>query len=463
MPPTAVLACFAAAGRLSAVRREQYQGKEWLVVPAIALVSGVTNGELVTDEVLESFPGAWNDVPVVMGHPKKGGVAVSARTQDQVFEAPGRFWNVHVEQGKLKGEIWLDIAKVEAMGGDALQAMTLLESGGRADLSTGYWRNVKEKSGMYKGQYYKTEASDLRPDHLAILLYEKAACSWLDGCGAPRLNQEENDMSMQERIRTRFQQLVDRFIPLLKQSFEMGVSIQAEPFSINSSVINDQEDTVKEKDRVIAAILACNACKFTKKQLEPMDLETLKTLQAMGQTIVTNEAETNQAAEQADQEAAGQADQDPDDDDKEDVEDQAAGQEGAGQEPDQAPAGNVALPREVTEMVELVKGLGGIGKVKEALAMATNTINAGRAEIITRLVANERCAFDKAELDAMPLATLTKLDESLQPADYGGLFMPTINVRAGEDEIDRSVPVEPPIILNAAATKRTGRRKRETA
>ena len=33
------------------------------------------------------------------------------------------------------------------------------------------------------GQAYNAIATDLKPDHLAVLLHEKGACSWEDGCG----------------------------------------------------------------------------------------------------------------------------------------------------------------------------------------------------------------------------------------------------------------------------------------
>lgn len=180
-----------AAGK---VRREKYDGRDFLVVPVIAQVAGVVNGELATAEELGKFPGAWEGIPIVVGdHPVKKGIAVSARTKDQLHKSPGWLFNTKMDKkGKLKGEIWLDINKANALGGDAKRAVETLESGGKTEVSTAYFRDVEEKSGSFKGKKYKSVAHNLRPDHLAILFDQPGACNWKEGCGAPRTNQEQS-------------------------------------------------------------------------------------------------------------------------------------------------------------------------------------------------------------------------------------------------------------------------------
>ena len=62
-------------------------------------------------------------------------------------------------------------------------------AGEQVEVSTGYWANVRPSSGKFNGEAYVGIQTNVVPDHLAIL-EEGAigACSWKDGCGAPRLN-----------------------------------------------------------------------------------------------------------------------------------------------------------------------------------------------------------------------------------------------------------------------------------
>lgn len=177
---------------LGGVRRETYDGREWLVVPVVAQVEGVVNGELVTLDELSKFPGAWEGIPIITGdHPYKQGMAVSARTQDQALRSPGQLFNTDVDtKGKLKGEIWLDIDKANKLGGDAKRAVAVFENGGRSQVSTAYFRDMEKKTGVYKGKHYESVAHNIRPDHLAILFDKTGACNWAEGCGAPRINAE---------------------------------------------------------------------------------------------------------------------------------------------------------------------------------------------------------------------------------------------------------------------------------
>jgi hypothetical protein len=176
------------------VRREKYDGRDFLVVPVVAQVAGVVNRELATAEELGKFPGAWEGIPIVTtDHPMKKGIAVSARTKDQLPKSIGWLFNTSVnKKGKLKGEIWLDINKANAMGGDAKRAVDTLENGGKTEVSTAYFRDVEKKSGTFKGKKYESVAHNLRPDHLAILFDQPGACNWKEGCGAPRTNQEQS-------------------------------------------------------------------------------------------------------------------------------------------------------------------------------------------------------------------------------------------------------------------------------
>src|SRR5690606_25344812 len=150
------------------------------------------NSELVLGEELERYVGAWNGRPATLGHPTHRGVPVSANTPDLDARWPGRFWNATFEDGALKGEIWLDVLKCRELGGGALRGLEQLEAGVPTEVSTAYWRDLEEVEGVYQGEPYYGIARNLRPDHLALLLDGIGACSWQDGCGAPRVNREAN-------------------------------------------------------------------------------------------------------------------------------------------------------------------------------------------------------------------------------------------------------------------------------
>lgn len=173
------------------VRREMLDGRERLVVPVVALNPGVLNDELVPATEVAASVLLWNDVPIPIEHPRERGMPISARTP-AVLERTlaGRLYGaVQGPDGKLRGEMWLDSAKMTAMGYGGLLA--LLEVGGPVEVSTAYFRDFESAPGELAGKPYVGIARNLRPDHLALLPHSKGACSWEDGCGAPRVNEGE--------------------------------------------------------------------------------------------------------------------------------------------------------------------------------------------------------------------------------------------------------------------------------
>lgn len=164
-------------------RRIKHDGVEYLVVPVVALKAGLLNGEQVPADEVDAFPESWNGRPVVVGHPEQDGVKVSANSPSILSHIGlGQLYNANADNGKLKAEMWIDVAKAKRLGGDALEALQRFERGESTEVSTAYWR---DKDG--------NTARNLRPDHLAVLLHERGACSWQDGCGAPRVNQEQGE------------------------------------------------------------------------------------------------------------------------------------------------------------------------------------------------------------------------------------------------------------------------------
>lgn len=59
-----------------------------------------------------------------------------------------------------------------------------------------------------------------------------------------------------------------------------------------------------------------------------------------------------------------------------------------------------------------------VAELKEATEPAVQERERERAELVDRLVANDRCAFDEEDLDAMSMAQLTKLADTVQVRSY---------------------------------------------
>ena len=55
-------------------------GRDYAVVPIVALVAGVVNGELVTADELSAFVAAWNGRPVPLRHPQDANGPISANS-----------------------------------------------------------------------------------------------------------------------------------------------------------------------------------------------------------------------------------------------------------------------------------------------------------------------------------------------------------------------------------------------
>ena len=163
---------------------------DYLTAPCVMLVAGVLNGGLIGEA--ELVPQDWNGVPVTIGHPTDHttGNAISARApQVLASSGVGHVYHVRLGQGtrgseqvaSLVGELWLDVARMQGMGGEAQQALTKLEAEEPLEVSTGFFSYAVAGQGSYLGTPYSEQHFDLRPDHLALLPNQVGACSWTDG------------------------------------------------------------------------------------------------------------------------------------------------------------------------------------------------------------------------------------------------------------------------------------------
>ena len=232
-------------GQTSQVRRETVGGKQFLVSPVVAICEGVLNGELVKAEEISAHVGAWGGRPFTVGHPvNANGQRISASTTPAILAhwSIGEFYPLSTsayDGGKLRGEGWVEIERAKAKGGDALEVLQRLESGTPLEVSTAYFRDREAATGNFNGQAYDGVAHNLRPDHLAALLHAQGACSWADGCGTPRVNQEEEHMAEEDKDSQK--QAADdlsfakRFVTAMKQAL-----------GINSMGVNMREKILKD-------------------------------------------------------------------------------------------------------------------------------------------------------------------------------------------------------------------------
>ena len=178
------------------LRTETYLGREYLVVPVVALVEGVLQGmnadvpELALSSEFGRAPQGWDGRPVVMNHPVVNGLPVSANSPAILEEyAFGMLFNTRIEDNKLKTEAWLDTVRALELGGDIQSTVERIQNDTVVEVSTGLFTGIEETSGKFNGRKYSAIWRGIIPDHLAFLPEGIiGACSVEDGCGTPRVN-----------------------------------------------------------------------------------------------------------------------------------------------------------------------------------------------------------------------------------------------------------------------------------
>lgn len=180
-----------------AIRTETFQGVEHLVVPVVALVEGVlwpSNApapELALADEFGQHAASWDGRPVVLDHPKRGGIPVSANRPDVLEqEAFGQLFNSKLDGKKLKTEAWINLDRVAELSKERpeiQETVERLQSGELVEVSTGLFMALEEVEGVYNGETFEGVWRDVKSDHLALLPAGViGACSVEDGCGTPR-------------------------------------------------------------------------------------------------------------------------------------------------------------------------------------------------------------------------------------------------------------------------------------
>lgn len=170
------------------IRKETLLGRTYWVAPVTMIVPGVLDGsnggKLYTANETAKSEFLWNDIPLVLEHPKENGKFIAARNRTDVLASYqiGRVYNVNMTSDGLEGEAWFDYKLTKAK---EPKIIANLKAGVNMELSTGLITEdvAAPANSKFKGVAYTTIATNHKPDHLAILMTKEGACSLKDGCG----------------------------------------------------------------------------------------------------------------------------------------------------------------------------------------------------------------------------------------------------------------------------------------
>lgn len=345
-------------------------GRRYLVSPVVALREGVLNNIYVPAAEFGKFAASWAGRAVPIGHPKDDGGYISANSPDiWANDVPGHFWNVEMDGDKLRGEIWIDLAKAQAMGERAAKLVSRLRANQPVEVSTGYFSEIEMTAGTFNGAAYTGIARNIRPDHLALLPDELGACSWADGCGTPRVN-SKGEVNMVDETG-----LFERFLGWFRQHKEINVNEAAPPCAEQIQ----QESEEMTKDSLIAGLVANAKCKFSKDKLQTWAEGDLQVLQdSIGAEEPTPAEPTPEVPHTI-------------------------------HRPETVPAGTPWVSPELDARIAAIESL--------LKGLSANS-DREKAELVAAIVANAHGAWSQADLMHFDLAKLQGVYASYAPRDY---------------------------------------------
>lgn len=172
------------------LKRKQLKGKDYLVGPVIMAREIVMNSLMYKANELKASVPHWNGCPAVLSHPMDAdGNFLSANSPDIIEDSGvGFVYNTKLDsQNRLCAELWIEEDSLTTH----TKLKTAIDEGEVIEVSTGLYYTPMAGNGTFKTRKYKALACNIKPDHLAILLNEKGACSVEDGAGFPRANHAE--------------------------------------------------------------------------------------------------------------------------------------------------------------------------------------------------------------------------------------------------------------------------------
>lgn len=304
-------ALFAVALKKSEIKKMKYEGREHIVVPVImAKADVVMNGAVLPEE--EYFADSWNGVPVTVGHPETPkGEFLSANDPKVLTQwAIGRIFNTYVEAGSLRAEAWIDVARANKVFPGLVQRLV---DGEQIDVSTGYFADAEEASGILFGQEYNAVHRNVRPDHLAFLPNEEGACNWEDGCGI-RANKRSIMHKKLAAVAHSLKETLDALLALSPQSaMKVNCSCKGNAKPEEEEDEEDEEKKGKKKPpfenargedddprQICADLISMDASPFLPEDTYSLQSLSPKTLKALAEMYrPKKKGKSNAAAEES--------------------------------------------------------------------------------------------------------------------------------------------------------------------
>jgi len=206
----------------AAIRREQHNGREHIVVPSFTLPDGVVmnNGLYPKEEIDKAYAGLEGTL-APLSHPMVDGDYVSARQPEAINAYHVGAWNRNVQRvgNRVSIEKWIDVefAKNSENGRALLEAIDKQEP---IHTSTGIFLD-REMTPNAEG--YGWIARNMQFDHDAILIGETGAATPEDGVGmmvnktfvinsaVPVVNEDALDDSYGEKLAILSEAVKERF------------------------------------------------------------------------------------------------------------------------------------------------------------------------------------------------------------------------------------------------------------
>lgn len=252
-----------------------FMGKEYYVVPVVAMIEGVrfgaaqTSGELGLASEFGKFAAGWNTSPAVLSHPQVDGQFVSAG-DPSILETYylGEIFNTQVDDKKLRMEAWLDV-DIRDRDEDTQRVFERVENGEIIEVSVGFFTEVEEAKGKFKGQSYTGIWRNVVPDHLAFLKEgEIGACSVADGCGSPRTNSKDSDMNKDDKNKTKGKAKAKAYTQTETDSSSStgeAVDCACQGEKAQTEVVNNAECSCKTQNKQAVQILRTNSAAGTEE------------------------------------------------------------------------------------------------------------------------------------------------------------------------------------------------------
>lgn len=175
---------------LTNARRESIGGREYVVATARILREQVLSGSdgplfYPLDEISQDV-GVWNGYPLTAKHPQvvlaDGKIVNASARSPKVAHAYqiGTVYNDRVEGQERLVDAYFDVQNSNRIDSRLVPAVL---AGKSINVSTGIFTGKVAYSGTHNGRSYTHKVKGIKPDHLAVLMDEKGACSVGDGCG----------------------------------------------------------------------------------------------------------------------------------------------------------------------------------------------------------------------------------------------------------------------------------------